>query len=374
MCKDTLLQLPVIDLQKNYPEKYITLQDIADVEYIVLESHDDALISTPYTVITDSLIITYSFLEDNVIFFQRSGKFSHCFNRKGQSGEEYIKIGDIKVNTTTNEVYINDWQKHRIQVYNYNGDYIRTLKTMDSSGNGSNMGTIYNYGENHLLFEDRWKVDQEDDSKANKQPYYCISTLDGTMKRLPLFIPKRIRDGYNWYDEETDEFGSMGINFSPAAYISDELIISDFGLDTVYSYKENRLTPIAVRKNRMKSEKVPIIAALEAISDKYFLWYAVEKDIKKTIWPDWTYLQDRRTGRCIEIRLVDKNITDKKFRFRSRPSANGYTVPKHHFMQYYPAYKLIELLEADKLQGELKEIASKLKEDDNPVIMLAKFK
>ena len=43
-------------------------------------------------------------------------------------------------------------------------------------------------------------------------------------------------------------------------------------------------------------------------------------------------------------------------------------------MQYYPAYVLIELLEEGKLQGELKEIASKLTEEDNPVIMLAKFK
>ena len=124
----------------------------------------------------------------------------------------------------------------------------------------------------------------------------------------------------------------------------------------------------------MKSENVPIIAGIEAITDEYYLWYAVEKDIKKTIWPDWTYLQDRRTGNCIQTKLVDKNITDKKHRFRSRPSANGYTVPKHYIMQYYPAYVLIELLEEGKLQGELKEIASKLTEEDNPVIMLAKFK
>ena len=33
-----------------------------------------------------------------------------------------------------------------------------------------------------------------------------------------------------------------------------------------------------------------------------------------------------------------------------------------------------KLLEEGKLQGELKEIASKLTEEDNPVIMLAKFK
>ena len=372
--EDTLLQLAVIDLQQKYPQKIITLQDIANVEYIVLESHNEALISAPYTVVTDSMIITYSPLEDNVIFFQRNGKFSHSFNRKGQSGKEYTGISDMRVNVATKEIYINDNLKRCVQVYTYNGEYIRTLKLKSTPHNGYLMGTIYNCDEEHILAEDWWNVDELKEQPTNHQPYYRISTSDDSISRLPLFIEKRIRDGFKWYDEKSDTFGSMGVGLSPVAYINDELIIADFGLDTVYSYKENLLTPIAVRKNRMKSEDVPIVAGIEAITDKYYLWYACEKDIKKTIWPDWTYLQDRRTGKCIQTKLVDKNITDKKHRFRSRPSANYYTVPKHHIMQYYPAYVLIELLEEGKLQGELKEIASKLNVEDNPVIMLAKFK
>ena len=372
--EDTLLRLAVIDLQQKYPQKIITLQDIANVEYIVLESHNEALISAPYTVVTDSMIITYSPLEDNVIFFQRNGKFSHSFNRKGQSGKEYTGISDMRVNVATKEIYINDNLKRCVQVYTYNGEYIRTLKLKSTPHNGYLMGTIYNCDEEHILAEDWWNVDELKEQPTNHQPYYRISTSDDSISRLPLFIEKRIRDGFKWYDEKSDTFGSMGVGLSPVAYINDELIIADFGLDTVYSYKENLLTPIAVRKNRMKSEDVPIVAGIEAITDKYYLWYACEKDIKKTIWPDWTYLQDRRTGKCIQTKLVDKNITDKKHRFRSRPSANYYTVPKHHIMQYYPAYVLIELLEEGKLQGELKEIASKLNVEDNPVIMLAKIK
>ena len=368
------LSLPVLDLQKKYPQKIINLQDIADVEYIVLESHKNALAGSQYTVVTDSMIVTFSSFEDNILFFHRNGKFSHFFNCKGESGKEYTAISDMRVNTAKKEIYINDNLKRCVQVYTYNGEYIRTLKLKSTPHNGYLMGTIYNCDEEHILAEDWWNVDKLKEQPTNHQPYYRISTSDGSICRLPLYIEKRIRDGFKWYDEESDTFGSMGVCLSPVAYINDELIIADFGLDTVYSYKENLLTPIAIRKNRMKSEDVPIIAGIEAITDKYFLWYAFEKDIKKTTWPDWTYLQDRRTGKCIQTKLVDKNITDKKHRFRSRPSANGYTVPKHHIMQYYPAYVLIELLEEGKLQGELKEIASKLTEEDNPVIMLAKFK
>ena len=366
--------LPTIDLQKKYPQKVINLQDIADVEYIVLESHKNALAGSQYTVITDSMIVTFSSFEDNILFFHRNGKFSHSFNCKGESGKEYTAISDMRVNTAKKEIYINDNLRGFIQVYTYHGEYIRTLKISKEAENGYKWGTIYNCDEEHILAEDRWHVDEQKVRPTNHQPYYRISTSDASISRLPLYIEKRIRDGFKWYDEESDTFGSMGIGFSPVAYINDELIITDFGLDTVYSYKENLLTPIAIRKNRMKSEDVPIVAGIEAITDKYYLWYACEKDIKKTTWPDWTYLQDRRTGKCIQTKLVDKNITDKEHRFRSRPSANDYTVPKHHIMQYYPAYVLIELLEEGKLQGELKEIASKMTEEDNPVIMLAKFK
>ena len=374
MEEETTISLPILDLEKKYPQKVITLQDIADVEYIVLESHKNALAGSQYTVVTDSIIVTFSSFEDNILFFHRNGKFSHFFNCKGESGKEYTAISDMRVNVATKEIYINDNLKRCVQVYTYNGEYIRTLKLKSTPHNGYLMGTIYNCDEEHILAEDWWNVDELKEQPTNHQPYYRISTSDGSISRLPLFIEKRIRDGFKWYDEESDTFGSMGVGLSPVAYINDELIIADFGLDTVYSYKENLLTPIAVRKNQMKSEDVPIVASIEAITDKYYLWYACEKDIKKTIWPDWTYLQDRRTGKCIQTKLVDKNITDKKHRFRSRPSANGYTVPKHHIMQYYPAYVLIELLEEGKLQGELKEIASKLTEEDNPVIMLAKFK
>lgn len=158
--EDTLLRLAVIDLQQKYPQKIITLQDIANVEYIVLESHNEALISAPYTVVTDSMIITYSPLEDNVIFFQRNGKFSHSFNRKGQSGKEYTGISDMRVNVATKEIYINDNLKRCVQVYTYNGEYIRTLKLKSTPHNGYLMGTIYNCDEEHILAEDWWNVDE----------------------------------------------------------------------------------------------------------------------------------------------------------------------------------------------------------------------
>ena len=124
----------------------------------------------------------------------------------------------------------------------------------------------------------------------------------------------------------------------------------------------------------MKENDVPWLVTLDAITDKYLLWYTVEKDFNKTVLFDKTFLQDRYTGACIQVKLVDENITNENWRFRHRASSNSFCLPKNCIMQYYPAYDLITLNEKGVLQGELKEIASKLSEEDNPVIMLAKFK
>lgn len=60
--------------------------------------------------------------------------------------------------------------------------------------------------------------------------------------------------------------------------------------------------------------------------------------------------------------------------FQMRLSANYHVVPENYAIQCYPAEKLIELNGQGKLKGELKEIASKLNDEDNPVLIIVKFK
>ena len=51
--------LPVIDLQKDYPEQEVFLQDIADVTYIPLETTDESVLGVISKIIcrNDTLII-----------------------------------------------------------------------------------------------------------------------------------------------------------------------------------------------------------------------------------------------------------------------------------------------------------------------------
>ena len=361
--------MPVLDMKLRYPKKIIDLQDIADVEYIVLETHEDGLAgSNYYTTLTDSLIITYNSSND-ILIFHRDGRFSHSFNREGGSGKEHSLISEnLCVNPEQKEIYIYESARGRIQVYSFDGQHKRTLKVR---GDGFEWGTLYYIDSKSLLLEDKNNVGANGN---NPRPYYRLSVADGSKKRLPLKVEKRISNAESWYVKESGLFWGISVNISPVANINGELIISDFALDTVFAYRDERLIPIARKVNWMKKSGVPWLVTLDAITDKYYLWHAIEKDTNKMVWPDKTFLQDRYTGECTQIKLADKNITDKKYRFRHRASANLFCLPKGYIMQYYPAHSLVELYKEGKLQGELKEIASKLGEDDNPVLMLAKFK
>lgn len=363
--------MPTLDLAKEYPQKTIALQDIADVEYIVLESHEDGLVGSHYTTVTDSLIITsdgYS----NVVVFHRNGCFSHSFNRKGGSGEEYISFGhNLCVNSQLQEIYIYDFQRNRIQVYSYDGEYRRTLMV---KSDGFAWGKLYPFDSNHLLLEDMNNVGNKFGNPTNPRPYYKVSVTDGEMTRLPIIAEGRIGNTVNWYDEDTDQFISYGRSISPVSNINGELIIATFVSDTLYAYRGECLIPIAKKQNWMNANGEPWLVTLDGISDNYYLWHAIEKKTDIVTWRERTFLQDRHTGYSIQIKLFDKNITDKNWRFRNRASASEYCVPANCFMQCYPAWDLIDLYEREKLQGELKEIASELDAEDNPVIMLAKFK
>ena len=111
--------LPVFDLQEQYPEKEIILQDIADVRYVVLETGDSSLVGIRPILMTDSFLVTVNKKSD-VIFFDKSGKYLHSFNHTGMSGEEY---GDIVsgycIDEKAREIFIYDGLQSRIQVYGY---------------------------------------------------------------------------------------------------------------------------------------------------------------------------------------------------------------------------------------------------------------
>ena len=367
--------LPVFDLQGQYPKKEIILQDLADVRYVALETGDSSLVGTRPILMTDSLIVTVNKKSD-VIFFDKSGKYLHSFNHTGMSGEEY---GDIVsgycIDEKAREIFIYDGLQSRIQVYGYGGAYRRTLKLPK---NRMFVFSIFEYDENFLFGEDYLFVDSQDGQyPVNKTPYYKISKKDGKLTSIPITLKERIRDGLSYMIGDLG--ASVGLFMSPVARLGSDILIADYSLDTAYVYRDDHLIPLTVRRNHTSENNIPILATVDVMTGRYLLWYTIVKDIdvkNNHVSDPVTYLYDRFTNEYCRVDLVNRDVVSATNipAFQMRLSANYHVVPENYAIQYYPAEELIELNGQGKLKGELKEIASKLNDEDNPVLLIAKFK
>ncbi|WP_294470014.1 6-bladed beta-propeller [uncultured Bacteroides sp.] len=77
--------LPVLNIaEDDYLTRKIDIHDIADVEYIALESSDSTLIGSSYKFISDKYVVVSDFVTGgNIYFFDHSGKFLWKFNKRG---------------------------------------------------------------------------------------------------------------------------------------------------------------------------------------------------------------------------------------------------------------------------------------------------
>ena len=95
-----------------------------------------------------------------------------------------------------------------------------------------------------------------------------------------------------------------------------------------------------------------------------------------------SYLLDRKTKEIFQLNLYDSlldpdiDLKDRRELMTAFPT-NGELFSMHIKNQaaaFYRTSFLLEKLKAGKLKGKLKDVASRLKEDNNNVVILYKFK
>ena len=83
-----------------------------------------------------------------------------------------------------------------------------------------------------------------------------------------------------------------------------------------------------------------------------------------------------QTGETRDVSFKNKDMKNKAMEDKTVSFLNSLVENRiqNCGIEVYPAHTLIKLNEKGQLTGELKKIASTLNEDDNPVLMMAKFK
>lgn len=366
--KQNASQLPVIDITKDYPEKKIVLQDVATAEYIRLETTDEVLLdglADLHFSFTDHYITTYNAKEGQIFVFDRKGKIRHTFNHKGGSGEEYNYPMQVRLDEKAKEIFLVD-VSNKIQVYSIDGKYKRTL----SVPKDVHIQMMYNCDDKNLLCYDSYMLDRKD-KQPNSRPYILVSKKDGTISRLPVTVHNRV--GNRTYVEKDGQVIVTSMNVYPIANSGSEFILADLAADTVYSYRNHKLTPLFVRTPKANASEPRLLMQCYAKIGKYlFMSTALKQmDLKKSTYDSKGFVYD----------MEEKKVYDLDFMNQDRSPARPLMfkgllpeLPEKCVYDSWDAERLMDMLEKGMLAGKMKSEAEKVSADDNPLLILYKFK
>ena len=371
-----------IDLTKEYPVLDLKLSDIADVSYIPLKGNSNAEFKTHMHGYDNSVYIdsNYMFIADyspteydsetksttvladaaHLYMFDRKGNFIRTIVSPGVKDSEYMGWG---MNFTVHP------QKEVVTVHSYTGELI---KLFDFNGNflGShNLGKRYSQhvalGDT-LLFVD-----------YNSQ----YLKYDGSVKdngRTLLYYDILANTAINGKDLH------MNPNSKKPEYLTSSKIVKTATgaylvsprTDTIYHINRNlEISPKFVTIwNDTESDQcvIPI-----AETDDYVLFSSAIDYISeyKGKLPIKTYYLDKRDSQLYEVNCSDSNSKSFEesifkdelllgyYSTTQNPNTLAYVLPISYLKENY-----------DLLPADLKHIADIAADNDNPVLMILKFK
>ncbi len=367
--------LPILDLSKDYPEKKVDIHELGEVEYIPLETTDESVMRVGlYHYISNDYIIVQDLGVMQI--FDRKGKHITRFDHTGPGPKEYHYIHGCKADFRAKELYIYDPKK--IQVYSFSGEWIRTVGNIPE---GIRPEFTFDYNEKYLIthnvFHDYWNFEK---LPVDLTPYYLIDKQTGEFIPLPLTVKNRISRIVHKEIKDISENVAQPIVekilINPMLANGSDILIADFGLDTLYSYKNDRLTPIAVQYPSAHSTNPPVVIAPFFYTDQFLIFKPVEirYDSKYALQPldDAPLMMwNRKTNEIYRIQLYDSNRPNRKL--KNTMEGMQLENPNQIFIAHY-ADKLCTDNEEGKLKGKLKEVASKLTEEDCHVVAICKLK
>ena len=364
--------LPVFDFSKNYPEKRLCLQDIAEIEYVPLETTDEILLggSSVLSAVTDNYILIHEErLGDIFLFDRKTGKIVSHFNHKGQSGREYnwIKNGTV-LDEEKGEIYV---CSQYMQVYSLTGEYKRTLKISWALADLE----VYNFDDESLLIYYGTVIEPSFEKLTKKSPYRLVSKKDGSViDTLPLHFEKRYS---NVIAQKLD--GNMwrpyGIYYPQNNYFGKDLMIADISSDTLYRLSpEKGLVPLLKRKPSTHDMDPRAIWFPLATTDNFFYFGTFLLDFNSKGGPIPTYMYDFGTGEFYKAPIKDAEYDTRSWRASMWAPNAAPAIKKNEVAELIQVSDMLEANQGKRLAGNGAAVVSKLLEDDNPVVRIIKFK
>jgi len=365
--KQQTTELPVIDISKKYPTKEIHLQNVADIEYVALETTDDVLLSgnCRLSYVSDKYIIVWQSVQGDIFIFNRNGTIAFHINHKGQGGWEYNMISCVVFDEKNEELFVFDSQStRRILVYSLTGVYKRTLKYPENL-----ILAAYNFDdETFFVFDDKGvSIRDWQEGTYSDTPYQFMSKKDGSIvSKLDIKLPVRYATVFRF-----GEWTNVHIPPYNRYYYGQDFVIGDYSSDTIYKLSKNKeLSPFLVRKPSVHSSNPLTVWTSLLTTDMFSILIKVKKDETNNAFPIDTLIYDFKTGETNNVTFVNEDLPLGKW----SNDVSVFIPQKNVTASLIQVPMLKTVAEEKKLKGELEKLVATLDEDDNPIVMIVKFK
>lgn len=362
--------LILINTHKEYPVSDLKLSDVAGVKYIPLQfGRDSVLYGAPPGLSTfvfrDTLFVRNTSVSsplDQIIAYNLSGIPLLKIDKAGRGPGEYMKPDNYTVDTVSREISVWDNLLKKVIVYDFKGNFKREYKLNGSYRIVMNLGPDYFIGYNKMSqFISRLDyrlrstgnktitvMEKHDPGRIVASPVFDYSR---PMLSRPMIIVNHLTstaEGVYITNERSDTIYFMDRNFQSVPKMIDI---------TPYSSKQTQVMPTIETEQYIFFSNEPDAFAEEGYKAVRFFVY--EKKTRKI-----SRLRSRiRKNESSSMPLIDNEIAIRQWHLTRNPD--------HAVTFLYPAE-----LKANysRLPPELRRITDTLKDEDNPVLMLIKFR
>ena len=353
--KQVATDIWTFDVTQEYPKKELYIQDIADVEYLPLETNDSMLwLGRDLDYLDEEYIIGCNPLTNNILFHNREGKALHTFNKVGSGPGEYDGARRINYDKANNEVYVLDYIRCRYYIYDDKGNFKRSYHTGHSLKNP--VKSFFILGDELIEY-------------SAENTYSRLSKQTGELLGRFSFGSDS-KFGLSYY-QNNDK-----IDCATNYFIKDKdgYILTAFASDTTWLLTPDmNMKPIGVRTPPIASMEVPIFLKPIKNTPRYYFMYTIKKATK---YPMEIYMLDKKEKQIywLASELKNKDFIGQKVHLDASGGMSEADIPANISIQSMAPSWLIDAYNEGKLSGRLKEIAANLKEEDNPVFMIIKFR
>lgn len=355
-----------INVTANFPTRELILQDFMNVEYIALDDTDEFITQGLVEAIGNEFILVRNQINDgNILVFDRKGSGLRVINRRGQGGEEYLRIGGITVDEDNGEIFVQDFQRRRFLVYDLYGNFRRSFPVQE----GIRPTQVFNFDDESLLV---YSIVSHSERDSNLLTFVLISKQDGTIIQH-IDIPYEQRKQLAIVSVDSQDISIAVIDNSPVLRYQSQWMLMEPSADTLFTFSSDRiLTPLIARTPSVQSRNPETFLFPVLFTERYYFMQTVRKVMNFTTWegfPTTNIVYDRQQSALFEYTIYNNDFYPKR-----TVNLGGLERNETAFWQIFQAYQLIDAYENGELRGRLKEVASRLDEESNPVIMIVTHK